>query len=239
MEKNFISEEDKAVLRKVTKYLKSYNIRSGVIQVNYDDYDSPSRIMKNLGNFSNHWNVEVPDFFRPYLREIIEKVILNLDYLDVDSPNYDNVDFEIDTTDSSLYINRYWAYEQPGDSGGLTWGDDTEDTELVQKLLHEIMESGAKPGSDGKLQLDYSGGGDSGYLESSFSDGGGPVPANIEDWCYQVLENNYGGWEINEGSQGYFIFDTKNNIIELEHTNNELVEESEEILSVYFGKSKD
>jgi hypothetical protein len=239
MEKNFISEEDKVVLRKVAKYLKSYNIRSGVIQVNYDDYDSPSRIMKNLGNFSNHWNVEIPDFFRPYLGEIIEKVILNLDYLDVDSPNYDNVDFEIDTTDSRLYINRYWAYEQPGDSGGLTWGDDTEDTELVQKLLHEIMESGAKPDSIGKLQLDYSGGGDSGYLESSFSDGGGRVPANIEDWCYQVLENNYGGWEINEGSQGYFIFDTKNNNIELEHTNNEVVEESEEILSVYFGKSKD
>jgi hypothetical protein len=54
-----------------------------------------------------------------------------------------------------------------------------------------------------------------------------------------VLEKNYGGWEINEGSQGYFVFDTKNNIIELEHTYNELVEETEDILSVYFGKSKD
>ncbi len=104
--------------------------------------------------------------------------------------------------------------------------------------MNEIKESGARPDSNGRYQLDYNGSGDSGYIESSFSNGG-RVPANIEDWCYDVLERNYGGWEINEGSQGYFVFDTKNNIIELEHTYNELVEETEDILSVYFGKSKD
>ncbi len=37
--------------------------------------------------------------------------------------------------------------------------------------------------------------------------------------------SNYGGWEINEGSQGYFIFDLKNKTVELNHTMN--VEESE------------
>ena len=73
MEKNFISEEDKVVLRKVAKYLKSYNIRSGVIQVEYDYYHNPERFIRNLSNFSNEWSVEIPDFFRPYLGEIIEK----------------------------------------------------------------------------------------------------------------------------------------------------------------------
>jgi hypothetical protein len=101
--------------------------------------------------------------------------------------------------------------------------------------MDEIRESGARPDSNGILQLDYSGGGDSGYIESSFVNGG-RVPANIEDWCYEVLENNYGGWEINEGSQGYFVFDTRKNIIWLELTYNELTEETENILSVYFGK---
>jgi hypothetical protein len=104
--------------------------------------------------------------------------------------------------------------------------------------MDEIKESNARPDSNGLLQLDYNGSGDSGYIESSFVDGG-RVPANIENWCYEVLENNYGGWEINEGSQGYFLFDTKNNTIELELTYNELTEENQDILSVYFGKTKD
>jgi len=158
--------------------------------------------------------------------------------LDVDSVNYDNIEIEIITDSSRLEITRYWAYEEPGDSRGLTWGDDTEDTELVKRLMDEIKESNARPDSNGLLQLDYNGSGDSGYIESSFVDGG-RVPANIENWCYEVLENNYGGWEINEGSQGYFLFDTKNNTIELELTYNELTEENEDILSVYFGKPKD
>ena len=239
MEKNFISEEDKAVLRKVAKYLKSYNIKSGVIQIENDYYRNPQGAISDATNFSNHWNVEIPDFFKPYLGEIIERALSNVDDLDVDSVNYDNIEIEIITDSSRLEITRYWAYEQPGDSRGLTWGDDTEDSELVQRLLHEIMESGARPDSNGVLQLDYNGSGDSGFIESSFDDGGGRVPANIEDWCYQVLENNYGGWEINEGSQGYFLFDTKNNTIELELTYNELTEENEDILSVYFGKPKD
>ena len=239
MEKIFITENDKVILRKVAKYLKSYNIKAGVIQIENDFYNDPQRALSHITNFNNHWDIEVPDFFKPYLGEIIERALSNVDDLDVDSVNYDNIEIEIITDSSRLEITRYWAYEQPGDSRGLTWGDDTEDSELVQRLLHEIMESGTRPDSNGVLQLDYNGSGDSGFIESSFSGGGGQVPANIEDWCYQVLENNYGGWEINEGSQGYFVFDTKNNTIELELTYNELVEETEDILSVYFGKPKD
>ena len=44
MEKNFISEEDKVVLRKVAKYLRSYNMRSGVIQIEGDFYNSGNNI---------------------------------------------------------------------------------------------------------------------------------------------------------------------------------------------------
>jgi len=238
MEKNFISEEDKLVLRKVAKYLKSYNVSSGIIQIENDFYHNPENAIRHATNFSNHWNIEIPDFFKPYLQEIITKTLNNLDYLNLDNTNYDNIEIEINANNSMLEINRYWGYEQSGDSHGLTWGDDTEDTEEVKRLMDEIKESDARPDSNGRYQLDYNGSGDSGYLESSFTNGGG-VPPNIEDWCYDVLEKNYGGWEINEGSQGYFVFDTKNNIIELEHTYNELVEETEDILSVYFGKSKD
>jgi hypothetical protein len=239
MEKNFMSEEDKLVLRKVAKYLKSYNVSSGIIQIENDFYRNPENAIRHATNFSNNWSIEIPDFFKPYLGEIIEKITSNIDDLDVDSVNYDNVEIEIIADSSMLEITRYWGYEQPGDTNGLTWGyDEDSDAEEVKRLMDEIKESGARPDSNGILELEYNGSGDSGYLESSFRNGD-RVPSNIENWCYEVLERNHGGWEINEGSQGYFVFDTKNNIIELEHTYNELVEETEDILSVYFGKSKD
>ena len=42
----------------------------------------------------------------------------------------------------------------------------------------------------------------------------------MEDWCYTQLENNFGGWEINEGSDGKFMFNFNDMIIVLEHTYN-------------------
>jgi hypothetical protein len=62
-------------------------------------------------------------------------------------------------------------------------------------------------------------------MEGNFEETGDPIPAEIEDWCYRELESNYGGWEINEGSQGMFIFNFNDSTITLEHTDN--VEESE------------
>lgn len=238
MKENFISEEDKVVLRKVAKYLKSYNIRSGIIQIEEDFYNDPESALERTTNFSNNWSVEIPDFFKPYLGEMLTKALSNIDDLDIDSTNYDHIEFEIDAVDSTLEITRYWGYEEPGDTSGMTWGDDTEDTEMVERLIGEIRASDATIDSDGIVRLDYSGGGDSGYLESSF-DGGGRVPSEIEDWCYRVLEDNHGGWEINEGSQGYFIFNVNNRTIELEHTLNENVEESDTIFSINFGKPKE
>ena len=72
----------------------------------------------------------------------------------------------------------------------------------------------------GILTLSYNGGGDSGYIESSFDETGDAVPSEIEDWCYAQLESNYGGWEINEGSDGRFIFNFNDSTIVLDHTYN-------------------
>ena len=70
------------------------------------------------------------------------------------------------------------------------------------------------------MTLEYNGSGDSAYIESSFDENGDAVPAGIEDWCYRALENNFGGWEINEGSDGEFILDFNNSMLTLNHTMN-------------------
>jgi len=56
-----------------------------------------------------------------------------------------------------------------------------------------------------QLSVDYSGYGDSGEIESTYMDENGDhqdIPTRIEDILYRVLEDAYGGWEINEGSYG-------------------------------------
>ena len=36
----------------------------------------------------------------------------------------------------------------------------------------------------------------------------------IEDFCYDLLADNHGGWEINEGQNGNITWNSKNNKIE-------------------------
>ena len=47
----------------------------------------------------------------------------------------------------------------------------------------------------------------------------------LEDYLYDML-NNYGSWEINEGSQGYFRIDTIAGTVELFFTWNEYQNEN-------------
>ena len=78
----------------------------------------------------------------------------------------------------------------------------------VRKYLDEIK-------SD-SITVTYEGGGDSGFIETNYesSNGGGSIPAVIENICYSLLEE-FGGWEINEGSQGSIILSRDE--IEVEH----------------------
>jgi hypothetical protein len=80
-------------------------------------------------------------------------------------------------------------------------------------------------------EIEYNGSGDSGYIESDiiFDDNTrSDFPAQLEDWMYQQLEQ-YGGWEINEGSQGKFHFNFDKKTINLEHGENYEDEETHHI----------
>jgi hypothetical protein len=70
--------------------------------------------------------------------------------------------------------------------------------------------------------IHYEGSGDSGYIESDITldnNSREDYPRQLEDWMYRTLEQ-YGGWEINEGSQGDFHFNFDKRTIHLEHNEN-------------------
>jgi hypothetical protein len=41
-----------------------------------------------------------------------------------------------------------------------------------------------------------------------------PLNKAITSLCYDILEHRHGGWEINEGSDGFFFFDAKTQKLE-------------------------
>ena len=78
------------------------------------------------------------------------------------------------------------------------------DTNVIASMI-ELFDNGYD-----KIKVDFSGGGDSGYIESTGFDSDDEkidIPASIEDELYRVLESIQSGWEINEGSQGDFLID--------------------------------
>ena len=77
--------------------------------------------------------------------------------------------------------------------------------------------------------IHYEGYGDSGFIEQNitFEDGMSEnYPSFMEQYLYSLLDH-FGGWEINEGSQGDIYFNFEEKQITIEHGEN--YEESEKL----------
>ena len=92
-----------------------------------------------------------------------------------------------------------------------------ENDDNLKNLIGEWESKGLYPFGE----VTFNGGGDSGYIEGDvqiYKDPTIEKPLGdfpgLEDYLYDML-NNYGSWEINEGSQGYFRIDTIAGTVEL------------------------
>jgi len=219
MTQNILTPEEKKYLRKVSRYLGSMGMTYGEInfQMNEDDenisYDSnyfPTQ-------FDNNYTAEIPDGLVPILKKIIENFSdANLfGNLPNDVKYIDDQRFEIsiNAKDNSISLVHVFWWTGEGPSEGVEY----------DKIMEEWEKKGVFDNisipDDNYLTLKYNGGGDSGYIESEF-DNGEASPGEVEEWCYQQLSDNFGGWEINEGSQGEFKFYFDEKIVTLEHTYN-------------------
>lgn len=217
---NILTTEDKKYLRRVSNYLNSLGMKEGTIEFEKDYYEFKSDDIKwnTITHFDNNYHADIPDG----LIEILKKILTYLDEKDsfmspgIDGINYEKILVDIDTEKKEISVVHYWSYFERGETASIEF-DDTTDVEMIEKWKNEEIEDIPEGGI---LTLKYNGSGDSGYIENTFDETGDSVPASIEDWCYNVLENNFGGWEINEGSDGEFIFDFNNFKVTLYHSNN-------------------
>lgn len=225
MTEKILTPEEKKYLGKVSRYLSSLGMKYGEINFEMDTDDEEISYNPNdfPTHFDNNYSAEIPDGLVPILKKIIDYVDDSDLYSNLpDSSDIDYQRFEI-TIDGEgfkkeISLNHIYSYESEMDSQGVEYDDMIEEWEEKG-----VFDDTSIP-EDGRLILRYGGGGDSGYIESNFENGE-PSPGAVEEWCYKELEENFGGWEINEGSQGKFTFDFNEKIVLLHHTYNTTVDE--------------
>ena len=227
MAQNILTPEEKKYLGRVSRYLASMGMNYGEInfemeqddeEISYSEYGFPT-------HFDNNYYAEIPDGLVPILKKII-------DYVDDDGlysnlPDGSDIDYQrfeitISGVKKEIALTHIYSYYSEGDSTGIEYDDMIEEWEEKG-----VFDDTSIP-EDGYLVLKYNGGGDSGYIESDFENGE-PSPGAVEEWCYQQLEENFGGWEINEGSQGEFQFDFNEKTVILSHTYNTMLDSSNTI----------
>jgi hypothetical protein len=222
MAQNILTPEEKKYIGKVSRYLRSMGMTYGEInfemepddeEISYSEYGFPT-------HFDNNYYAEIPDGLIPILKKII-------DYVDDEGlynglPNDANIDYQrfditINAVSGEISLTHSYSYQTEGDTQGVEYDD------MIEEWEEKGVFNDTSIPEDNYLVLKYNGGGDSGYIESDFENGE-RSPDVVEEWCYQQLEENFGGWEINEGSQGEFQFDFNEKTVILSHTYN--IEES-------------
>ena len=222
---NLLTPEYKQYLIRVCRYLGSLGMRDGSIEMDIDnsaDFDFTEIDWDNEGShFSNNYSAEVPDGLIPILKKIGDYIQENdiFQAPNEDDLNYERIDFDIDCERQEISINHWWTFYGRGDGSSVDW-DGEEGKDMFEEWEKDGVFEDLTIPDDGILTVKYNGSGDSGYIESSFEENNDGLPTTIEDWCYRQLEQNFGGWEINEGSDGEFIFNFHDTSVQLNHTYN-------------------
>lgn len=217
---NILTQEDKKLLRRVCRYMGSIGMSEAIIEI--DDinggYGLEDINWEEVTHFSNNYTAEVPSVLHPIYDKIVNFIFENdlIPESDENSIDWERLEIKIDCDSGEIVATHDFSYTTAEDSLSTEW--DSEDDERIQQLFAALEE---KKSNEEELTLKYYGSGDNGYLESRFEEeNGGEVPRMVENWCYDQLEGEYAGWEINEGSQGTFYFFMKNKTILLEHEYN-------------------
>jgi len=222
MSQNILTPEEKKYLGKISRFLRSMGMRYGEIQfemepdqegIAYSPNDFPT-------HFENNYTAEIPDGLVRILKKIIDYVDDDGLYSEVPYDGYliyQRFDITINAMSGEISLTHSYSYQIEGGSQGIEYDD------MIEEWEEKGVFNDTEIPEDNYLVLKYNGGGDSGYIESNFENGE-PVPTEVEEWCYQQLEDNFAGWEINEGSQGEFQFDFNEKTVILSHAYN--IEES-------------
>ena len=125
-----------------------------------------------------------------------------------------------------------WRYDTNSSGDVLEMSDIEEEHEDLVNIFNYMKSEGYSEGV-----VTFAGGGDSGEIDSGIQYDGKfteQISKGVESFFYEWLGNHFGGWEINEGSQGRFVFNADDDNLELEFEEN--TEEDYGLGQVFYTK---
>jgi len=227
-----LTEKQIQDLKKYSKLLNSLNMEDGVSWY-YQCYDG--EFEKLYGPIYRGRDVSDELSFLPgSIEEVFETIRDNFDtgnfyndYYDTENgaltfrinANGNEIDvmydyYTVSTEDSHIEKDfSDFSDMRPG------WrGDDREAKKLSDPAIVEELKSVYGD----SCRCSYDGSGDSGWVNDEVRCSKGRLKLNeqLEYICYDLLELYYGGWEINEGSNGSIDFNFEDQTVELNHSQN-------------------
>jgi len=232
-----LTPEEKKYLERVSRYVQSLGKKDVEIRIEANEYDGKTEISdiewENITNFDYNSTLEIPSGFI----EILQKIFNYLDssgnysYPDIDGVNYHDFLIDFDTRNRELSIRQIYGYYDVGGTSEVDFEGDEVD---FNSFRNELKTNKISIPNDGILTARYSGGGDDGSMDGNFDEINQQVPELMEDFCYDKLSRNFGGWENNEGGEGYFIFNFNDDTATLYHTENIEQNDSNTLFEVEF-----
>ena len=141
--------------------------------------------------------------------------------------------FEVRLYPDTKTISVYEQYSEFHTEDTQTVTVDVEQEPEVKQIIDHYCKK--EEICRGNITFQFYGGGDSGYIEDSGNsdfDGETKLYEPAEDMFYRMLSINFGGWEINEGSQGDCIIDMDLEQMELNFNQNYEESKSDEVWSM-------
>lgn len=209
-----LTEEQKKTLKLFSYYCGSYGAKTATLTVYLSEGGS-------VDWQDDYWYSDSGTRIEDYdkINDLIDYFFNDttlMDYYDYDGTG--TLEFEIDIKERKMTITG-WHREYSTDDSYKEWNDEDGDFGDLKEDFDRFFEQ--MGGENGRLGFD--GSGDSGQLHDNIELSSGQsmdIPSFIEEWCYDMLGHHFGGWEINEGSQGSFYFHSPKKSVTLDFEQN-------------------
>jgi hypothetical protein len=211
-----MTPKQKSIFELISKYASSRGCE--YLEMDVDPWNHTPYNGRNFGcGIEKH---ETPQKLPFDISDIITEYV-GENASDIDVDNLNSVSFRLYPQTRTITISG--TYQEIVDGGSSESEKNKEEDENLKEIMEFLESEGIYPFAE----VDFSGGGDSGYIDDMLHVYAGEkeertvdsVPG-LSDYLYEML-SEYGGWEINEGSFGNFTIDTRAGTITLKFTWNE------------------